>query len=148
MAPLKKKGDLAELKIAADLAERGCKIYFPFGEDSDSDLIAELGDEFHRVQVKHATSDGLVVLVRCRSHSLTNGRVRQTKRYTAASIDWLATFDCTTGRCFYVPAVELGTGRSLLHLRLSAPRNNQRRGIRYASDYENFPEKRIIELRP
>jgi hypothetical protein len=35
MASLKKKGDLAELKVAADLADRGCAISIPYGEDCD-----------------------------------------------------------------------------------------------------------------
>lgn len=41
MAPLKQKGDLAELKVAADLIDRGCHLSFPYGEDCDYDLIAD-----------------------------------------------------------------------------------------------------------
>lgn len=80
MAPLKTKGDLAELKVAADLADRGCRISIPFSEDCDYDLIADYGGRLHRVQVKYTQSDGQVVVIRCRSHSLTNGRVRATKQ--------------------------------------------------------------------
>ena len=43
MAPLKTKGDLAELKVAADLADRGYRILFPHGEDHDYDLIGDNG---------------------------------------------------------------------------------------------------------
>ena len=50
MAPLKKKGDLAELKVATDLLERGYGVAIPFGEDSDFDLIAYRDDELHRVR--------------------------------------------------------------------------------------------------
>jgi hypothetical protein len=35
----KAKGDLAELKVATDLRDRGYKIAFPYGEDWDFDLI-------------------------------------------------------------------------------------------------------------
>ena len=35
----------------------------------------------------------------------------RTKRYTATTIDWLAVYDHTTDRCFYLSATELGTGR-------------------------------------
>jgi hypothetical protein len=35
----KAKGDLAELKSAADLRARGYKIALPYGEDWDFDLI-------------------------------------------------------------------------------------------------------------
>lgn len=128
---------MAELIVAADLVKRGFRVAFPFGEDSDFDLIfwhpPDLALE--RVQVKYATSDGRVVPVRSRSHSLTNGRIRATKRYTSASIDWLAVYDATTERIFYVPAAELGDGMTLLHLRLVPARNNQRARVRMADRY-------------
>jgi PD-(D/E)XK endonuclease len=137
MAPLKQKGDLAELKVAADLVERGCSVSFPYGEDCDYDydLIADFEGILHRVQVKYTESDGRVVGVRCRSHSLTNGRIRRTKCYTAKTVDWIAAYDRTSNRCYYVPARELGIGRSQLHLRLAPARNGQRSGIRDARDY-------------
>jgi hypothetical protein len=135
VATLKQKGDLAELKVAADLLARGCSISIPFGEDSDYDLIADFAGVLHRVQVKSTVSDGEVVLVRCSSHSLTNGKVRQVKRYTAAMIDWIAVYDRTTDRCYYCPASELGVGMRLLTLRLTPARNGQTLGIRNAVEY-------------
>jgi hypothetical protein len=135
MASLKTKGDLAELKVAADLIERGYRVAIPFGEDNDFDLILCRGDQLERVQVKYACSNGEVIPVKCYSHSLTNGRIRQTKRYTAKTIDWLAVYDATTKSCFYIPSAELGSGKSILHLRLTEAKNCQRRGIRFAEDY-------------
>jgi PD-(D/E)XK endonuclease len=136
MAPLKKKGDLAELKVAADLAARGCAICLPFGEDCDYDLIADFEGRLHRVQVKYTESDGRVVVVRCRSHSLTNGKVRRTKVYTAEMIDWIAVYDATSDRCYYVPSWILGDdGCGGLRLRLVSARNNQSLRIRRAEDY-------------
>jgi hypothetical protein len=131
----KQKGDLAELKVACDLIERGHKVAVPFGEDCDFDLIVCREGVLERVQVKHAASRDGVIPVKCRSHSLTNGKVRRTKHYTAETIDWLAIYDATTDRCFYVPACELGAGRSLIHLRLVPAKNGQSVGVRAANDY-------------
>lgn len=103
MASLKQKGDLAELKVATDLRERGCLISIPFGEDCDYDLIADYQERLHRVQVKHTQSDGQILVIRCRSHSLTRGKVRATKLYTPAMIDWIAAYDATSERCYYCP---------------------------------------------
>ena len=138
MAPLKQKGDLAELMVAADLRRRGHKIAVPYGEDWDYDLIVCRDGTLERVQVKYAESRDGVLLVRCRSHSLTNGHVRSTKRYTSSTVDWIAVYDATTAGCFYIPAAELGEGRALLHLRLAPARNNQRLGVRWAEDYLQF----------
>src|SRR3712207_1370711 len=104
MAPLKQKGDLAELAVAFDLRRRGHPVAFPYGEDCDYDLIVDREGRLERVQVKYARSNGRVLEIRCRSHSLTNGKVRQTKRYTAGTIEWLAAYDAQTGLCYYVPA--------------------------------------------
>ncbi len=135
MASLKRKGDLAEMKVAADLLDRGCQLSIPFGEDCDYDLIADTGSCLHRVQVKYTESDGRIILVRCRSHSLTKGKIRQTKHYTAETVDWIAVYDRTTDRCYYCSASELGEGRSELSLRLVPARNGQRIGIRDAEEY-------------
>ena len=135
MADLKRKGDLAELMVAADLVRQGCRVALPYGEDWDADLIIERQGRFERVQVKHVKAKNDVVEIRAYSLSLTNGRVRQTKRYTAEHIEWLAAWECTSGQCFYVPASLLGTGMHTVTLRLAPARNNQRVGIRMAVDY-------------
>lgn len=136
----KSKGDLAELMVAADLRRRGFGIAFPYGEDHAFDLILIRPDRLERVQVKYAESDGKVIRVKCLSHSLTNGKVRRTKRYTSAMIELLAVYDQTTGRCFYVPAGELGEGMSSIHLRLAPARNGQVLGTRSADDYAAPPD--------
>jgi PD-(D/E)XK endonuclease len=136
MAGLKTKGDLAELKVAADLVARGCRLSIPFGEDHDYDLIADHKGRLHRIQVKYAESDGRVIKVKCYSHSLTAGKIRATKHYTEAMVDWIAVYDLTTDRCYYVASWMLGVeGRSQLMLRVTPARNGQSLRIRRAEDY-------------
>ena len=72
------------------------------------------------MQVKHARSDGRAIIVRCRSHSLTNGRVRATKRYMAETVDWIAVYDATTACFYYVPSSAFD-GHSELMLRYVRP---------------------------
>jgi hypothetical protein len=147
MAPTKAKGDLAELKVAADLVAKGYGVSLPFGEDSDYDLIVDRDGELERVQVKYASSKRGVIAVNCRSHSWTNGKVRRTKRYTPAMIDWIAVYDPSEDRCYYVPSNELGpSGRAELCLRVTPARNGQQIGVRYARDYEGLRAARQTEL--
>ena len=71
MASTKRKGDLAELRVAHDLLRQGHRVAIPFGEDWDFDLVLYRDSgALERVQVKYTESDGSVVCVRCRSHSL------------------------------------------------------------------------------
>ena len=63
MAPLKLKGDRAEIEVARDLIRRGFRIAIPYGEDWNFDLIfARPGSErLERVQVKHTMArDGVI----------------------------------------------------------------------------------------
>jgi hypothetical protein len=134
VAPLKQKGDVAELMVAADLRRRGYRICIPFGEDCDYDLVIERHGNLERVQVKYARSNGARLFVKCYSHSLTNGRIRATKCYTAEMIEWIAVWDATTAIPYYVPAATFD-GHKQLTLRVGPTRNNQRLHIRDARDY-------------
>lgn len=149
MASTKQKGDSAELRVAHDLVERGHSVAIPFGEDCDFDLILCRDDgRLERVQVKYTRSDGVVITVRCRSSSLTNGKVRSVKRYTSSMIDWLAVYDATTDCCYYVPAKLLGTGRSQMFLRLVPTRNGQRAGVHLADDFLSPDPSPLDEMEP
>jgi PD-(D/E)XK endonuclease len=147
----KAKGDFAEIAVALDLIGQGYRIAFPYGEDWDFDLIVRREEQLERVQVKYTESNGEVIRVECRSHSLTNGKVKKTKRYTAAMIDWLAVYDRTSDRCYYVPAWMLAEGRATLWLRLTPPKNGQRARIRFAERYlslEGEPDPALLEVEP
>lgn len=138
MARTKELGDFAELAVASDLTGRGYRVCLPFGEDCDYDLVVERRGKLERVQVKYGHSEGVRLEVRRRSHSLTNGKVRRIKRYSASMIEWLAVFDASTIACFYIPARELGEGRSFFTLRLAPARNGQEKGIRLADDFREI----------
>ena len=101
--------------------------------------------------MKYVESRPDVMSVRCCSHSLTNGKVRHTKRYTQATIDWLAVYDRITDRCYYIPATLLGeSGMFRMHLRLTPTRNGQRLGVRYAEDFldPKLPVQSALEVEP
>jgi PD-(D/E)XK endonuclease len=152
LAALKLKGDRAELEVTRDLIRRGFRIAIPCGEDWDFDLIFARpnSNRLERVQVKHCASDGRAIEVRASSHSLTQGKVRRTKLYTAATIDWLAAYDPVTDRCYYVPADELGTGIRRIFLRLAPTLNSQAVVIRHADDYldPEPPPQLSLEVEP
>ncbi|MCB0966539.1 MAG: group I intron-associated PD-(D/E)XK endonuclease [Ilumatobacteraceae bacterium] len=134
MHPTKGKGRIAEIEVLRLCVERGYRVSIPFDDDAPYDLVVERTDRsepLQRVQCKYTRSDGKVVQVRCRA---TNNWSEV--RYTPMMVDWIATFDATTERCYFVPAVELGdAGRTMMHLRLQPTSNGQSQGIRWASDY-------------
>lgn len=125
------KGEIGEAMVIADLRKRGFGVAIPFGHDVPFDLILyrkETGG-LERVQVKYTESDGKVIRVMNQSNSAW-----VSYRYTASDVDWLAVYDATTDRCYYVHS-SVFDGMSQLILRLVPPANNQRRLIRWAHEY-------------
>lgn len=79
--------------------------------------------------MKYTESDGKVVKVESQS---TSDWVRYA--HTAEQIDWLAVYDATTDKCYYVHS-SLFDGMQQLSLRLTATANNQRKLVRWATDH-------------
>ena len=97
-------------------------------------MIFDLGDRLDRVQCKWACVYGDVVIVRCYSNRrAAAGLVR--RLYTPEQIDTFAAYCAELDRCFWLPIAEF-SGRSQVHLRLQQARNNQRRGINWADDFD------------
>jgi hypothetical protein len=129
----KQLGDIAEAAIMADVLRRGYRVLLPYGEDWPFDLMVLRNGIYERVQCKYGRSDGRVLVAKC--DSTNNWSVI---RYTKATIDVLAVWDSTTGRCFYIPAEELGDGRRSINLRTAPTLNNQVLGIRWAETYAEW----------
>jgi prevent-host-death family protein len=128
------KGNVAELAIATEAARLGLSVLKPLTEHERYDLVIGIGERLFRVQCKWARHDGDVVQIhvaRCRTNR--RGNIRST--YRDGEFDLLGAYCDDLGRCYLLPAAMV-TGRHMIHLRTSVPRNNQRAAINYAADYE------------
>jgi hypothetical protein len=133
MAKTKEKGDLGVAMVMADVLKRDYKVAIPVGEDWRYDLIVLRDSKLERVQCKYVESNGEVVIVPCRSCNNWN-----IVKYTPNDIDWIATYDKTTDKVYYVPSSYLGVGRACISLRLKPARNGQVKKILIASDFIKF----------
>ena len=125
------KGEIGEAEVIADLRRRGHGVAIPFGHSLPFDLVLVRGDSgaLERVQVKYTTSDGRVVVVRCRSQSAW-----VSYQYQSDHVDWIATYDATTASISYVHSCEWG-GWTSISLRLTPTTNGQVIGVRWARDF-------------
>lgn len=133
MAITKTKGDLGEALIMADILRRGYRVALPVGEDWRYDLIVLRGKLFERVQCKYTESKNGVISVICR-----NCNHRSVKKYNSSEVDWIACYDNTTNKCYYIPSSFLGDGRAVISLRLTPPKNNQQKNVLYAKEFLVF----------
>ena len=110
------------------LVRRGLDVSVPFGSGQPYDLVVDLGGAFLRVQCKRAWPVGGCLVFNCRSTD--HGRGPQSYRGLA---DIFGIYFPPARSVFLVPID--GVAEFEGRLRLEEPRNNQRRGVRFAADY-------------
>jgi hypothetical protein len=138
----KHKGSVAEQRIAADLLGRGYQVAKPLADTGDWDLLVErpMGPtaelKIQRIQVKYSKSDGNIIKVRARCHSVMAGKVAKTVVYRPDSFEWIAIYDPTSDGCYYLPS-SLLTGAGELYLRLTKPLKSSP-NIRWAKDFQQI----------
>jgi hypothetical protein len=124
---------IAETAIAHAAVKAGISVLRPLG-DERYDFVFSVGRRFLRVQCKAAVDKGDVLVVGCRSCRRSPQGFRHS-RYTADEIDAIAAHCATLDRCFFLPW-ERFRGRSAIQLRFAPARNNQRRGINWADEFD------------
>jgi hypothetical protein len=123
------RGNAAEAAVLQAFAAAGVSVLVPFGSGLSFDLAVVMpGGSILRVQVKCGrVRKGCVEF---KAASTDHGRGRLNYRGRA---DVLAVHVASISRVFIVPVDECPVHAGFL--RLDAPRNNQRRGVRFAEDY-------------
>jgi hypothetical protein len=127
------KGAIAEACIVAAALKLGVEVYRPIAEGGRYDMIFDIGSKLWRVQCKWASRYGDVVVVRCYSARRAREGLRR-RRYTPDEIDAFAVYCHELDRCFFLPFADAPTQE--VRLRLSPTRNNQRRKIKWADDFD------------
>jgi prevent-host-death family protein len=130
-----RKGNAAELAIAAEASRLGLEVYMPLTEHGRTDLVLGIAGKLYRVQCKWGARVGEKVQVRLSTshHSPTRGYV--VKTYDRSEIDLVAVY-CGDLRTSYILTPDLFEGRSTIWLRTGPAKNGQRAALNWAADYE------------
>lgn len=140
MKNTKHEGSLVELQCITYLFSLGYDISIPFGDNSRYDFVIDINNKLYRVQCKksHLEEEGVYKFNCCNVGANASGYYK--KVYTEEQIDFYSTF--VEGKCYLVPIQE--TSKRSKTLRFVPPKNNQIKGITFASEYE--AKKQIEKL--
>jgi hypothetical protein len=128
-------GDRTTLAIMAALHDAGYAVLIPFGENTRYDLVVDDGCDLKRIQCKTGRLyDGAVVFNTC-SYYAHHPNPKAKSRDYIGQIDAFAVYCLATSGVYLVP-IEAVPNRRRGALRVAPPRNNQRRRVRLAADYE------------
>jgi hypothetical protein len=128
-------GDRSTLATMLALHEAGYAVLLPFGENTRYDLVVDDGTSLLRVQCKTGRLRGGAVVFAPVSSYGHHRNPATARRDYRGQIDYFAVYCPETGGVYLVPIEDVPT-RTSAALRVEPARNNQRRHIRNASDYE------------
>lgn len=122
------------MAIAATAIKLGIDVYKPLSDGTRCDLIFDLHGKLMRVQCKWAGRHGDVIRVACyRNRRTRHGLLR--RNYSPEEVDAFAAYCFELDRCYFLPYSAFPE-QPHIQLRLGPTRNNQRRGINWAEEYE------------
>lgn len=127
------KGGLGESRFVYELTKHGYKVSLPLGHDASYDMIIDKDGALQRVQVKSVESSDDVVQVKT-TRTYTSGDRIVTRTYSPTDFDQLAVFDRRGDQCYLVP-INLVANKTMISLRLTPTKNNQKKGILLAGDF-------------
>lgn len=130
-------GEISQTRVIAALVEAGKFVYLPLGQAGRSDLVFEDEQGLFRVQCKTGgIFNGAMFFP---TQSLRAAR-RETEwkrvaRDYQGQIDFFGVFCPNNGKVYLVP-INVATAHTRCFLRLTPPKNNQRKRIRWAWEFE------------
>ena len=128
-------GDRSTLAIMYALRLQGWAILLPFGENTRYDLVVDNGACLRRVQCKTGRlRDGAIIFPTCSTYG-HHPNPKVIRRDYEGQIDEFAVFCPELGSVYLIP-IEDCTTRTMGMLRVSPPKNGQRKRIRLAAAYE------------
>lgn len=126
----KQMGTIAELKAQYDFMNYGYNILIPQGDYCAYDLVIEKEGRFWKVQVKSAQKikEGKI------EFDLTSQNYYCSKKYSIKDCELFYLY-CHENQQSYLYFNENDKNTRSITLRLTLPKNNQRKGIHLAEDY-------------
>jgi hypothetical protein len=134
-------GAISQAKVLAALTAAGKVVLTPCVHVRPYDFVIDEGDSFLRVQCK--TGRMIRGAIYFRPHRLRAAR-RETgwkRRVTSydGEVDYFGVYYPENESVYLIPISEVGPACRVCSLRVTPPKNNQRRGIRWAEEYLVVP---------
>jgi hypothetical protein len=117
------------------LCHAGYGLLLPFGENTRYDLVIEDAGALAKVQCKSGRLRAGAVRWSLCSNYAHHRTPRTTRRDYVGEVDYFGVYCAETGGVYLIPLADLAIRRGG-SLRVDPPKNNQRKFIRYAAQYE------------
>lgn len=136
----KEIGEMGERIAIGELAKFNINVLLPMSDNLPFDFVIFHKNEFFKCQVK-TTDKNKNDIMRFNITS-NNWNKHTTHKYTSEEVDVIICCDLETIYLFSIKEVE---NKNNIYLRKMSPKNNQRKGVKFAKDYV-ISEERIEQV--
>lgn len=126
-------GDISTANIITQFLESKINVAIPFGDKDRYDLIIDISSKLYKVQCKTVQHDNDTIYIRAYSLTTKNGKI--IKNTYHGQIDFIAAFDNASKKVYLIDNNEI-MKHGTVRLRLTKPKNNQKKGVRFAENFE------------
>lgn len=131
MRNTKEIGDMAVAGVLARLLKKGYAILLPFGDSQRYDLVLDKEGQLFRVQCKNGrVRNGCIRF----NSSSTEWYKKHSRKNYKGQVDYFGVYCPEFDKTYLVPVDVVGETQGVL--RITAPKNNQARYIRWGNEYE------------
>ena len=131
MRNTKEIGDTAVAGVLASLLKKGYAILIPFGDSQRYDLVLDKDGQFFRVQCKNGRIRNGCVRFNTSSTLWYKGHSRRNYK---GQIDYFGVYCPNLDKTYLIPVNIVGETQGIL--RISKPKNNQTKYIRWGNEFE------------
>jgi hypothetical protein len=131
-----KVGEISIAQVTAAVVRAGKSILLPFGDHKRYDLVVEENDgRFLRVQCKTGKIlKGVLWFPTCSIHPRARTGRKTTRKSYQGQVELFGVFCPDNDKVYLVPVKDVPQNAAFL--RIEPPKNNQKKRIRWATDYE------------
>lgn len=126
-------GSIGEAVALTEFTKRGYNVLIPFSENCPYDLVVDKNGKLIKIQCKtteHIKNNCMEFSI-CRS----NGFTYKKEQYNQNEIDFIFVYCLENDYMGLIPIHETNQSTTFT-IRLSQPKNNQKKGVHLYSDYE------------
>ena len=131
----KRKGDISEIEVLLAYKRAGYIVSVPWGENVGYDLLVDNGKKIDRVQVKTGRFHKNNNTITFETSNITTKEGNIIRKNYIKRADIFAIYSPDFDEVYCVPVNDTLNNSYNFSLRLSRPKNNQKKGIRYAQNY-------------
>jgi hypothetical protein len=138
-------GAISHARVAAALIEAGKMVWVPFAHVPRYDLIFEEMGQFFRVQCKtgHLLRGALCFMTQSLRAAKRETEWRRVAVDYQGQVDYFGVYCPDNGRVYLIPIADLPV-KCRCCLRIEPAKNNQKKRVRWAKDYEVKPAVGIV----